>query len=676
MLFFFFFFASFQLWSQEHEVTVLVEPRIATVDRRIALSFFLPVEDDLLTIEEPDFPSGIRLVGGPYTRPFYARVKDVPFERGVRVDYTVTADHPGRFIMPPFVFTGRFGTANSASFLVRVGISVNGTVHIPLEPFWRIEKRQPLLGETVSVHLELRNMESIETVRGVSVDNPRGALFHRYRGLGTIEAQSRHGIELYTLPVAAYLLTPLQEGVVILPSATVKTDDASGKTETVTLSVRPVPEKVRSSGAVGSFTRTLRLNSPNGGSKRAANDDDEPAAVLHTDGTIFTVTQRLEGKGNFTYLSLPEPEGKDCVLIDNDEEEEFQAAREGYVGYVEHSYTFSVEGANGPAEVVVPEFIWYDPAADTVEISEEKSFSVSFSGESEEKLSEGEKEAGVFEILPPARIKKMNGSSLYRNPLLLLFLLPGVIIVPLSIVFRKKIILLLSLGLLCFCLSADNTASVWDLVENGNNHYKEQNYREALRFFTEALRVLPKNGGIHYNASVTYHALNETAKAVFHGRAAVKYAPFRDRLRSTLRSIEDEAGLTNQIPLPVPVHPDVPAIVALVFFNGACFSLALYLLKRDPTVFMIFMGTLLLCIGSVVLFSITYKGITSEWGVVGRDAVIKKIPRVTASDWFSLPEGTVVRVQLHSEGFAFIKTGKGIEGWINQTDISLDLSSF
>ncbi|MFP4408819.1 MAG: hypothetical protein ACLFPW_09890, partial [Spirochaetaceae bacterium] len=59
-------------------------------------------------------------------------------------------------------------------------------------------------------------------------------------------------------------------------------------------------------------------------------------------------------------------------------------------------------------------------------------------------------------------------------------------------------------------------------------------------------------------------------------------------------------------------------------------------------------------------------------GVVGAESArMLRIPEPDADTWLTLPQGTAVEVELRHQEFVLVRTGLGVEGWLEAEELLL-----
>jgi len=120
-------------------------------------------------------------------------------------------------------------------------------------------------------------------------------------------------------------------------------------------------------------------------------------------------------------------------------------------------------------------------------------------------------------------IKKSNCTRHYRNPLNLLFLLPGMLFFLFSLVTRKaKNILPFFFFLL---LTASSEPDPYISIREAQRSFQAGHYSEAIELYRQAEQVLPCNPALLYNLGILSHYLGEQGQAIHYLRQSLREKP-------------------------------------------------------------------------------------------------------------------------------------------------------
>jgi tetratricopeptide (TPR) repeat protein len=384
---------------------------------------------------------------------------------------------------------------------------------------------------------------------------------------------------------------------------------------------------------------------------------------------------RVEGLGNFNFLTLPEPEYSGMILVDKKEIEDTRILSEGYEGFREVIMVFEISSEGAP-EIRVPPFPWLNSETQSVMQKEGEVFSIIYR---ESSASEQEPEE-VFEFIPKSGeedLSKQKGEW-YTEPLYYLLLLPAALVFAVLFFLKKKSIIIISLVALFFLpLNINGETDIGNgtfkhAVEQGLNAFNRKDYDSAEHFLNKALQEEPKNPSLLYNIGLLQYRRGHVGETVFTLRKSIHFAPHDAQVRELLSHVEEEWGLIRQVKPAFPIHPDVFFTALLICVNAACTAGILFFFKKQGLYAIMIILFLVFSAGSLIGLVVSGKERDVQTAVVAsEDVFMKKIPKESASQWFSLPEGSTVDVSSKSEDYLLVETGDGIKGWLRRSDVLL-----
>ena len=622
-------------------LTFIIENPVVPRGEQFTVSVEFDHDDpQTVTVLEDDLPDGIRLIRGPYIR----SVGDGT----VRVSYTLRADRTGTFRFTGFELSAGGRDFTTRPFAVSAGLYDRRVLYVPPELTWRAEKEEVYVGETVFLHLELVDNRSIVIFDSMSVTPPRTGVFQQVPGFGRIEEERIGDTVLYRLPVATFIFTPSASGRITIPAASVQTGGRSAKAETLILLVKPLPEEIETTGAIGEFRFTSAMD------RQQAAVDDEVALRI-----------TLSGRGNLGYLIIPDPQYSGVILVSTEETQDLRVGSSGYEGTRGVVYRFVAEEA-GEGEVRAPAFVWMDGTDYSIRSANERVYPLRFI------VSDGSSEAEETDLFPfePADARSVlsfRDRPLRSTPWVYLSLLPGPLCFFTVIVLKRRgsgplAILLLAL------LAADPALPIGADLTRGDDAYAKGDFAAAIEIYTAAAVELPENPGVRYNLGLALYRSGMQGEGLHEIRSAVLLRPMNSRFRETMLWMEGAMSLDRGVAPALGVDPDLFLVVFIVFFNIS-FILPIPLRRRSKG------GSLIVLILSALIVISSAAGFAySGWydaipkGVIGSaGAEVWRIPDSTARNWLELAPGTSVRIGSEADGFKLVETGYGIKGWI-ETD--------
>jgi len=601
-------------------------------------------------IVDPVWPDGITKVSGPYTAQRTIQKEDNTFATVLQVIYTLRGNKVGIFLIPPVSISDGKEVQTSKSLTVPILRRDESFLYYPLLLDWASLPDTLYVGQAYPLILVMKNLEKISLPELISLQTPEASILENVAGLGDIQYSSIGDKNLYYVPMDTWMLTPSKAGSLQLGSAKVKILGLTRKTESHLIKILPLPERVSATGAVGDFKYSLNIPDPKG--------------VV---GEPVSLSLRVEGTGNLNYLVLPEPQFPESMSVVRKENSNFSPDPGGFTGFRELEFSL-IPKKQGNFDISIPGFIWLNPDTGDVVQTPGKNINLKITSLIDSLKDDGNRK---FQLFPPDLVLKGRGYSLYRNPFLYLFLLPGLIF----LIFMK------SGGIRRFSLISILMASIMltgatlvssdgsEVLKKAEKHFEQGEFSEALNLYTGSLPGEKRNAYFFYNKGILQYLNHQKAEALSSLRSAMYLKPSNLQISSTLESIEKTLGLEHQFSLSVLVSPDILFILFLISVNIICILISLPSVRQKSGVvifilLMVFTGLL----SGAELIRTSWILRRSE-GVIRQDVSIRKIPDEKGSPWISLPEGTSVEIVKDYQGFILVSTAYGLEGWIPSHEI-------
>jgi hypothetical protein len=629
-------------------------PNPVGLNDRFTLSFEIDVPSaSMVSVEDWEFPEGIRLYAGPNIRGIVKVKEDGSSHPAVSVSYILLSNRTGRVLFPelPFVVGSERHTTEVG--IQRVGTYRDNRLSIPLELEWEIPEGPFYEGQTIPAVLVMRNQEEILLPERVSVPASGGGLFEEAPELGEIRRRLYGDTVLYTVPVTGYLFTPTGAGRFFLNKASVTAEGIPGTSDALAVNVESLPEDVAASGGVGRFEM-----------------DVSPLPETSRVGDTIQLTVRITGEGNLAYLTPPEPDFDGLVLVRSEETHDYRASQGGYQGYRETRYLIQTE-EEGNFEISVPAFSFFDPWDTRVFTlpGRELAFQVISGG-----LISIEEETFSLSDLryTPAEIISAQSIELFRLRYVYLAFVPGPLLLFLFRVHRKRLLqflLLLLAPWVLFILSVSGEHIDFERLKEAGELLQQQEYEAASLLYRDLASEHPRNGRLLFNWALCLEGTEKRAEAVNTLIASARHAVPDPRVRSFWDSLTDSDQYIRQFQLPAYFPPDVSFILLLIFYNLFFLAavLAMFFKRSYLLLVSLLFGTL--SFAAAGLFGHAVYVRSSPIAVVASDVVSRRIPRDSAEAWLELPEGLTVKVTQRSGDFLLLSTAYGVEGWVGSGDI-------
>ena len=607
-------------------------------------------ERERVEIDEPALVGPMVWWSMPYVRAWSVENPDGSFTRLVEVVSSVRVDEPGFHLVDRFVIrAGENEAITEPREIVCLDRDEEGFSY-PVFTGWRPVPESVWAGQAVPLVLEARNLDSLALGNSVSLDKAPDGLVEDAPGLGGIATHPRGDAVLYDVPVASWVWTLTEPGDYVFPSARISVSGLVRSAPAFGLEVRPLPEAVRDSGAVGSFR--VDVNWDEG---------------IHQVGDVVSVRVRVEGEGNINVLKAPVPEVGGASLVGQGSSSSYVPGPRGYEGWREERFDFQIERA-GDLAVRVPGWAWVEPGTDgRVRRIDPRtgSFRAEMSagganGNSASRLLGGD----LFRY----RVAAFHG----RNRYFYLLSLPGFILFAVVFFVKRPGFRGLAAALvLPLLISSSNigpeavssAASAAQAARGGDWESAAETYRNLAGIHGE----IP---GLLHDLAIVEMETGEIDRAVTSIRRALHLRPGSRRLTETLVFLEERAGLPDQVPPSLHWSPSLAFGLWILSSNLFFLALALLSFRRGAREVILFVSAVLFAVSSGVAVVYTEARWKEPSAVVRMDAEpLRKIPGPLATDWIKLPSGTAVDVIAFEGPDCLVLTGYGLEGWLPRASL-------
>lgn len=638
--------------SEEDGISVEISPKKVIVGQRFDLTIFADFSSYRnVNIKEPKFPEGISLVSGPYKSAQTIRVGDISnpeYIKKTRVFYKFKVTKPGFFTMGSFTLsdgTSQFST-DPISFPALA--YDERALNYPIFARWKSIPEQIYIGETIPLILEMENLEVLSFPERISMDSPSGGMFEKVDAVGEITVTTLGDNEVYNAPIESWLFTPTSSGTVKIPSATVLYGNIKRSTGSITVKVLDTPGQILASGAIGNFTISSKVEN--------FSADRETEQILRV---------RVEGEGNLNYLHMPQPNFSGLTLIGKEELYDIEPSLAGYTGYREDVYRLSI-GEDESLSIVFDDWSWFDKEQQSVETTKisDYHFQNHPSGADSQAISFREQ----FLLLSPEKILKYRG-TLYNVSWYYLLLLPGFISILAAMIKKRHDIKLIgfSIVLILGTSSSVNIPESSELLSQADIFIKQNNIDGALDNYEEFLTSAGENPAVYYNMSLLNYDRDQKDRTVLYLRKALAMKPGDRTFNKALMFVEQDYGLEHQTTASTGLSPDIFFILFVLLFNLGSLLVVLNIQKKkiefSITIVMVYF---LSFISVAIVFYTDYVSDKNTLIVAHEGGQLKKVPGAGGGEWLTLLEGTSVYVKSEFEEYLLIKTGYGLEGWLNK----------
>jgi tetratricopeptide (TPR) repeat protein len=271
-------------------------------------------------------------------------------------------------------------------------------------------------------------------------------------------------------------------------------------------------------------------------------------------------------------------------------------------------------------------------------------------------------------------IEESFGKDLYSNPLNYLLLLPGLFSLVLLLGMRgrgkRRDNTLAAVILTLVFLPAISDPSALLLSQRGIEAFKSGNHEEALEWFARAEKLGGENAALRYNIALCHFVLGSEGHALFCLRESIRLDPRNPTPRRVLKELEQRLSLTSQVPPGRTLHPNLPFVLMLLLANLSFLSLGFLLWLKRGSLFILSVLFIIALLGAtgVFLFALSERNRPVAVVAIERGGV-KRIPVDEAREWMNLKVGTSLLVKGHAQGYYLVRTGLGLEGWIDNESV-------
>lgn len=667
-----FFLLSLPLFSQSDEpevpeekplITIEISPAKIIVGQRFDLTIFadFPAYRNV-TIREPQLPAGITLASGPYKSAQTINVGDLlnpQYIKKTRVFYKFKVTKPGIFTIDEFSLSDGVTSLVSEPVLFPVLAFDERELKYPIFAKWNKIPRQIFVGETIPLILEMENLEELSFPERITMTPPSNGVFERVNSVGDISVTKIGDDEVYVAPIDSWMYTPTAAGIVKIPAASVSFNKIRRSTEAVSITVVEVPGSVSASGAVGDFVITTEMEN-----------------IPQQTGSTSTFKIRVEGEGNLNYLKMPQPEFSGLTIVEKEELYNIAPSLKGYKGYREDVYRVST-GDEEILSIQIEPWSWFSRISGSVQTEPSGSYSYENTpaDQPDEILSLREE----FSLLPPDDILKFR-DSIYDVAWYYLLLLPGIISVFAALIRKRFDLKLLGYTLLLIVLTSSSLSDdprFREQLETAQSYIDSEEISNALLLYDEMISEFGDNPGVAYNQALLNYDLENRDRVIHFLRKSLRLKPGNRTFINTLSAVESEYSLDHQAGVTSGVSPDLFFLFFILLFNAGALIIAFNIgRKKIELSILIVMIFFLSCTSLAFVFYADYISARETAVIISRGGDLKKVPGLAGASWLTLQEGTAVYIKAESEKSLLIRTGYGLDGWIDKNSLILLRDSY
>ncbi|MDC7219722.1 MAG: hypothetical protein PQJ59_07270 [Spirochaetales bacterium] len=514
-------------------------------------------------------------------------------------------------------------------------------IDYPLQLYWSPVEKTAYPGEIISLILNLRYTENLEFPESITMKKPPQGTLEQVDLPGSIEPYELQDKTVYTYPLESWYFSSGEAGKLTIPGGSVEIMGLARSIPTLEIDILPLPEEVRKSGAVGDLSLITHIS--------------QDKAVQ---GEIVTLTIRIEGTGNFPYLNFPEVSSEGFGLINTDEKEELLPTEGGYTGFREITYRFQA-GRDSVGQISCEPYFWFNPVKDELQSYPGDTYDMNITGQ-------GGLEEDLFELLSPSLVEWVIFKEFSQGPLMWVLLLPGLIYFLISLFSlndksKSSLFLLLALP---FILSMAGGGERKELIKEAQHLYDEGALEECRQIYNTLLED-KQWSAYYFNLAVLDYYGGDIVESEIYFRKGLLALPGDRNFTTGIGKVEELADLKDQYMVNWLISRWSLQLILILMLNLFLVALSFYLKRKELSQLLImsslFFLSLITAGGLVLMDSLNER---PQAIVESGGAQLYRIPEESALTWLNLPQGTSLRLVAEQQGFYFIKTGYGLEGWI------------
>jgi len=234
------------------------------------------------------------------------------------------------------------------------------------------------------------------------------------------------------------------------------------------------------------------------------------------------------------------------------------------------------------------------------------------------------------------------------------------------------------------CAAESVPSGVTDLFREGNVAYEKGEYLKAIDNYERIMSMGYESPAIYFNVANAYFKSGNKGKAILNYERAKKLDPSDSDITANEKYIRSKTGTSTAPAKGVlawgPVRRYLAAFSAdnILIFSSILYILGLGMLAA-AMIFRVY-GRYFLClsVGLFVAAVLNLSIVLHTTSIAGKEAVIispevesKYGPFPTATVFFSLREGTIVRIIQEKDEWCKVNRSDGKSGWIPKKDLEI-----
>lgn len=660
--------------SEENEtakpsIVLNIIPEKQVIWKRITFQYIIDHPNPLeLRILDSGFPESFTYMSGPTFRRYTRKEDNGTYTNISQILYAYYSKTSGIYDIKGLKVKVGDDNITTEDFKLPIMYTDETDRDYPVKASWEVEHLECYVGQTISMNLVIHNLKEIVFQDSYWVNLSGNGIFEKLDNPGEIRSENIGSDVIYHIPVAGWLFTPSYPGNVYLQNGKIVIDGLERWTQVRPLiKVKAVPQEIKSTGAIGDFRIESWMDSQR----------------IHSGETV-SLHLKISGAGNFEYLQMPEPEYDNLTFIARDVNKDIEPTSDGFKGAVEYVYHFTTD-ETGSFKIKTPDFPWLSHQNGDIKVKTGRIYQVVVDEPVVEKSYPAEE---YFVFMSADEVLKHQKRVYYTKAVYYLWLLPGIVVFLIFLSLSRKGVVhklltrvgLISVGIILTLGAAD---LVDPEIEKGLTvsfeMYQAEEYSLALDEIEAIEEKIGNNAALWFNKAVLYTRLEEYDLGVHALFKAAKIDPMNDKYGEALQELEAAVGLNRQIPPAAPIDPDLFYIIMLVFVNLAFILAGILLYNRKATFAIFLVFAVLFSAGSIIGIIYTHYKLHTPIGIIhgtvaeeiGRGSNMLMLPDDNATQRTFLSAGSSVSIQGENKEYYLVRTGHGLEGWVEKEDLLL-----
>lgn len=240
--------------------------------------------------------------------------------------------------------------------------------------------------------------------------------------------------------------------------------------------------------------------------------------------------------------------------------------------------------------------------------------------------------------------------------------------------------------ILSFLIAGLSFAQNDPLFERGKEHYKSENYSEAITSWMKILDKGEHSANLYFNLGNAHYKLNNIGPSIYYYEKALQLDPLDSDIKTNL-SFAENARIDDIKPLPKTIfskwHAAVSGIFSIsgwaittvvcsmlfvLFFLGYYFSASE---RRKRLLFAASLFFMVLLLATLAMaFQVYGESLNDKPAIIFAESIeVKSEPKMGSETAFVLHEGTKVQLIGDDDNWVRVRLADGKDGWLPKSDL-------